>query len=217
MDLLRDWRRRTFGAAMGAVVAPTAIIAAAIAVGIGGGGLGGIRSIGQALSGPQLPQIAPAAPSDSGTADEAGRLLARVGPSRERRRAAAAALRRATLPGTGRDVGSSARCRPPAPARGVAPARPDGPCPAPAATAAPTATPAPARTPSPVRQLGDSVKSVTNQVPVAGQPAGQVVDLLVDTIDRPPRRDRHPVARGGRRWRSSRCCSRCSSRSVPDR
>jgi hypothetical protein len=27
------------------------------------------------------------------------------------------------------------------------------------------------------------VKSVTNQVPVAGQPAGQVVDLLVDTID----------------------------------
>jgi hypothetical protein len=55
--------------------------------------------------------------------------------------------------------------------------------PAPASTPAPAVTPAPARTASPVRQLGDGVKTVTDQVPMAGPPVGQVVDLLVDTID----------------------------------
>jgi hypothetical protein len=182
MDLLRDWRRRTYGAAVGAVVAPAAIIAAALAVGIGGGGIGGIRSIGQALSGPQLPQIAPAGRGDRVPADEAGRLLARVGPSATRRRSPL--IRRGTTsPASG---GGGATQRPSSdsgPSAGVRPPQPVTQAPAPTATAPPPATPAPTRTPSPVRQVGDGVKSVTNQVPVAGQPAGQVVDLLVDTID----------------------------------
>jgi len=183
MDLLQDWRRRTFGAAVGAVIAPAAIIAAALAVGIGGGGLGSIRSIGQALSGPQLPAIAPG--RDDRTADEAGRLLARVRPARERRRRAMATERRRTA-AAGTPVQTVTRR--PAPGAGplTTPIRTPAPtaqAPAPAGTPAPAATPAPARTPSPVRQLGDGVKTVTNQVPVAGPPVGQVVDLLVDTID----------------------------------
>ena len=74
MDLLRHWRRRTFGAAAGAVFAPAAIVAAALAIGIGAGGVGGLRSIGQAFNGPDLPAVsAPRAPGS------AGKLLSRVG------------------------------------------------------------------------------------------------------------------------------------------
>jgi hypothetical protein len=187
MDLLRDWRRRTFGAAIGAVVAPAAIIAAALAVGIGGGGLGSIRSIGQALSGPQLPEIAPAAPEDR-TADDAGRLLARVRPARHGRSRGTATARTRR---TGATRTPATIIRRPSPTATTGPVRtrtpaPTAQAPAPAATPAPTATPVPARTPSPVRQLGDGVKTITDQVPVAGPPVGQVVDLLVDTIDKLP-------------------------------
>jgi hypothetical protein len=166
---------------VGALVAPVAIIAAALAVGIGGGGLTGIRSIGQALSGPQLPQIAPAASDERGPADEAGRLLARVGPTAARQRAERAAAAPDTTPGGG--GGTRLPASTPGPTAGTRPPQPASPAPAPAATAAPSATPAPAQTPSPVRQVGNGVKSITNQVPVARQPVGQVVDLLVDTID----------------------------------
>ena len=73
----------------------------------------------------------------------------------------------------------------PGPVPGGPPATPQPAPPAPAPTAAPTATP------GTVRQVGDAVKQVTDPLPLAGAPAGQVVDLLVDTIEQLP----------DRRWR----------------
>jgi len=45
---------------------------------------------------------------------------------------------------------------------------------------------APSAPPSAVRQLGDDAEGVANQVPVAGEPASDVVGLLVDTVDGVP-------------------------------
>jgi hypothetical protein len=185
MDLLRDWRRRTFGAAAGAVIAPVAIVLAALAVGVGGGGLTGLRSIGQAVSGPGVNPVAPSAASDRDTADEAGRLLTRVRPERRRARRSG----RGGAPTAGAPVsagtpeprrqGTVGRPRPQAQRPTAAP---------PAATPVrpPAQPPAATPSPSPVRQVGERVKTVTDQVPVAGEPAGEVVDLLVDTVDSLP-------------------------------
>ncbi|MEA2170552.1 MAG: hypothetical protein QOF76_3852 [Solirubrobacteraceae bacterium] len=193
MDLLRHWRRRTFGAAAGALIVPVAIVAAALAVGLGGGGLGGLASIGQALNGPKLPSGAPS--TARAHAGEAGRILRRVR-------------------GGGRTIGANApAATSAAPATGAAPGggsngTPGGvPTPNPTATTGPVKTPTPGRTPVPIRtpiptqatapppvvastptpsvirQVGDSVKGITNQVPVVNQPAGQVVDLLVQTVE----------------------------------
>jgi hypothetical protein len=189
VHVLRDLRRRTLGATAGAVIAPLAILAAAVALGVGGGGLGGLGSIGQAITGPEPPDVTPVVARERAPADEAGRLLTRVS-RRERRAAAPRGAAR------GRSTSPVAAPSAPAPARngGAGDRRPDDPtttpvrapaggAPAPAAPPAPIATPVPARTPSVVRQVGDGVKQVTDRVPVAGQPVGQVVDQLVETVD----------------------------------
>jgi hypothetical protein len=194
MDLLRHWRRRTFGAAAGALIVPIAIVAAALAVGVGGGGLGGLRSIGQAFNGPKLPDVAPSAAR--GAAADAGRLLSRV--ARNPRRG------RGTSAGASPSLGGTQVAAAPTTSTGQGPAATQTPStqtqtqtesttrppvssnPPPAATAAPTqppVTPAATPTPSVLRQVGDNLKKVTDQVPVAGAPVGGVVDLLVDTVD----------------------------------
>jgi hypothetical protein len=43
-----------------------------------------------------------------------------------------------------------------------------------------------------VRQVGDTVKRVTDPLPLVGPTAGEVVDLLVDTLDSLPP---NPLAR----------------------
>ncbi|HVL97170.1 MAG TPA: hypothetical protein VM266_15050 [Solirubrobacteraceae bacterium] len=178
MDLLSDWRRRTFGAAAGAVVAPVAIVLAAVAVGIGGGGLRGIGAVGQAVHGPVDPRVAPAPGArNRDAAEEAGRLLTRM-QARERvarpaaRRPASAPTPAVRRPGSDRG-GRPARPRPQAPAASPPPP-------------APTPQPTPTPTPGLVRQVGDEVKKVTDPVPVAGPPAGQVVDLIVETAESLP-------------------------------
>lgn len=197
MDLLRHWRRRTFGAAAGALIVPVAIVAAALAVGVGGGGLGSLRSIGQAVDGPQLTESDATAPGRA-TAGRAGRLLQR-------------AARRAR-PGAGpsaQPVGQATTTAGGGGGGGVVPTATgdqtdttttiddpggNGNGPGPAKTPRPvvtvtgpaqTSVPPPVATSSPsvIRQVGDGVKGITNQVPVAGQPTGQVVDLLVQTVE----------------------------------
>lgn len=181
MDLLKQWRRRAFGAAGAVVIAPVAIGLAAVVVGFGGGGIGGLRTLAQAFRGPEAPSIAPGAGGGAAAA-ESGKLLAQV-ESRERR----AASRRATAaPGR-----RSPRTRTPAgvkrpatrPGGGTGP-RPGGPAqtPKPSPTPAPTAQPAP----STVRQVGEQVHEVTDPIPVVGPPAGEVLDLIVDTVDQLP-------------------------------
>jgi hypothetical protein len=189
MDLLRHWRRRLLGAAGAAVIAPLAVVLAALAVGVGGGGIGSLGALGQAFAGPQLPAAA-GLPAGGGrdAADEAGRLLARVQRDRARAPRPAAApqstapsaptRRTATRPGrtgtinTPRRPGTTPRPASPAPTANPQP------------STAPTPTPTPP--PSTIHQVGNQVHEVTDPVPVVGPPAGQVVDLIVDTADQLP-------------------------------
>jgi hypothetical protein len=55
--------------------------------------------------------------------------------------------------------------------------------------ATPTASPGPAGTPtrpSTIRRVGDQIKQVTNQIPIAGEQVGQVVDVIVETAESLP-------------------------------
>jgi hypothetical protein len=186
MDLLRHWRRRVFGAAASAVIAPVAVVLAALAVGVGGGGLGSLGALGQAFAGPDLPDAGPLPTRGGRDADEAGRLLARVQRSETRatprsgtRRQGSGQTRR-TSSGGGTRTGTT-----------NPPQRPGGsarPRPTPQPTAAPQPTPAPSPTPPPstARQVGNQVHEVTDPVPVVGPPAGEVVDLIVDTAEKLP-------------------------------
>jgi hypothetical protein len=190
MDLLKDWRRRIFGAAAGAVVTPVAILLAALAVGVGGGGLRGIGSVSQAFQGPEAPAIAPAEGSrNRAAAEESGRLLTRVQRQAERaqRRAAARAKGRGDnprRPSAGAPGGTGGR--PPTSGRpGTTGAPSPGGSPAPQPQPQPPA-PQPTPTPGTIREVGEQVKQVTDPVPVVGPPAGEVVDLIVDTAESLP-------------------------------
>jgi hypothetical protein len=183
MDLLRHWRRRLLGGAAAAVIAPLAVLIAALAVGVGGGGIGSLGALGQAFAGPELPDAGPvAAAGGRDAAAEAGRLLARAQPPNRAAPAATQApatapdaRRRATTP---RRTGST---NPPGPGKGT-PQRPSSPAPA----ATPQPTPQPTPSPSTVRQVGNTIHQVTDPVPVVGPPAGEVVDLIVDTAEQLP-------------------------------
>jgi hypothetical protein len=182
MDLLRHWRRGTFGAAAGALVVPAVILLAAVAVGLGGGGLGSLGSIGQALNGPNLPSIGPL--SERRPAQDAGRLLARAQHRRTVARHHAAAVSRRSVAVSTRT--RHARSRPGAT---TSPGRPTPGAIAPSGGGVPTApTPAPTAVPTPaprtpLRKVGDTVESVTDRVPLAGAPVHQVVDDVVNTVD----------------------------------
>jgi hypothetical protein len=62
MVLVKAWMRQLVGASGAALIIPVAMLGAVIALAFAGG-LGRIGSLGQALSGPQLPSSAPAASS----------------------------------------------------------------------------------------------------------------------------------------------------------
>lgn len=179
MQMVRDWRRRLFGTAIGALVAPVAIVGAGLAVGLGGGGLEALGALGQALDGPRLPAAAPL--TRPGDARDTGRLLAQA------RRDAAAAATEVTPTGAGTaadgDTTDGARTPPPGagfdPAGATPPATPGTPPPPVPTTAPPPA----AEAPGPVRQVGDSVREVTDRLPVVSEPTGQIVDDVVETVD----------------------------------
>src|SRR5262249_18762945 len=62
MVLARAWMRQVLGASGAALIVPVAMLGAVVAL-VFAGGLGRIGSLGQALSGPQLPASAPATSS----------------------------------------------------------------------------------------------------------------------------------------------------------
>ena len=183
MNLLRDMQRRVAGGTAAAVLVPVAIVVAAVALGTGG--FGGLTSLGQAFNGPEIPGVEPASAraDDAGDEDVPGELLADVDPAAT---ATPAAARRSGTPGRrtparrrGRKPGRNGN-RP-----GASPTpRPTQPQPTP--TSQPQPTPAPTEPPSTIRQVGDQVKQVTDPIPVAGEPAGQVVDTIVDTAEQLP-------------------------------
>jgi len=185
MDLLRHWRVRLLGGAAAAVTVPVAIVAAVLAVGAAGGGLGAFSALGQALTGPGIPEVEPATGRGSTVADDAGEILPGdiIAVTRAPERSAAGGGDDgggATPGGSGgdRDSGGSGGT----PGRRPVATRPPASAP-PSSPPAPQPTPAPTEPPSTVRQVGDAAKGVTDRVPIAGEPAGEVIDLIVETAD----------------------------------
>jgi hypothetical protein len=186
MELVRVWRARLLGGAAAAVVVPVTVVVATLAVGLTGG-LAGLGALGQALTGPAFPDAETAFASPRVAGPDPGPLLDRAlrgtatTPAiRRTRRATRPVRRRGTTP---RQQTPSTPQRPTSPGAGGRP--PSSPAPTPTPTPRPTPPPTPAP-PSTVRQVGDTVKSVTNQVPVAGPPAAQVVDTIVETAESLP-------------------------------
>lgn len=190
VELLRVWRAHLLSGATAAVAVPAIILGAAVAVGLAGGGLHGIGSLGQALTGPALPDVRPVALSGGGSEDSA-QLLARSlpaagtggGPGAGSGSGGSGAAGPGDTAGPGGTAGPGDATGPgdTAGPGGRPPQAPPTSPPTPAPTAGPSPTPTP--TPRPVRQIGDQVTSVTDQVPLAGEPVGRVVDVLVDTVD----------------------------------
>lgn len=183
MDLLREWRRRAVGGTAAALLVPVGIVAAAAGLGLTGG-FGGLGSLGQAFSGPAAPALEPRrAAAASADGDDPGDLLADAAAAPGARvaagRTAAAPRTSVRRPGTRRGD----RRRPRRPSPGATRPRPTPP---PQSQPTPAPAPAPTEPPSTIRQVGDQVKEVTSQVPVAGEPAGQVVDMIVDTAEQLP-------------------------------
>lgn len=178
MEILRVWRNHVVGGAAAAALVPGVILVAALGVGVTGGGLASVGSVRQALTGPDVPDVEPRSVAPGGRLRDPGRLLGRSLPARERGgRSAAEAV--------GGGSGSSTASRPgPAPSpRALTPRSSPPASTTPPPTSSPPASPTPTATPSPIRQVGDGVTQVTDQVPVAGEPTGEVVDALVDTVD----------------------------------
>lgn len=184
MDLERSWRRKIFQAAGAGIVAPVAIVGAAVAVGIGGGGLRGLGSLGQTLTGPDVPtaeRVDTAAPASSDLLARAHRPTASRSSSRGSSPASSGA---GTTPGSARTPSGNNRTPARRPATTTRPGG-TGSSPGPQTTPAPQPAPPPQPTPTPstLRQVGDQIKEVTDPIPVAGGPAGEVIDTIVTTAD----------------------------------
>jgi hypothetical protein len=182
VEVLREWRRRLVGGTLIAVLAPAAIVGAGAAVGIVGGGIQGLGRLGQTLTGPAVPTVEPA-PAPRGRERDAGDLLDRA--TRGERRARVASRTLATLPDEPRKRRRDRKRRDRDRPRGE-----DSPGARPPAATPPgqDPTPPPPQPPPPstIRQIGDQVKQVTDDLPVAGPPAGQVIDLVVETAESLP-------------------------------
>ena len=172
-----------FGAAGATVVAPAAIVLAALAVGFAGGGIQGLGALGQTLTGPELPLAAVAgrAEIEQRQGDRGSRLLAAAEQAREERAARArrpgAPAAAPTAPRKRSGGGTDRRQRRPSSGGGKRP--PAGqPQPPPQTT-----PPPPEPEPSVIRQTGDQVKRVVEPVPVVGETGAAVVEQLVTTAD----------------------------------
>ena len=176
MDLLRETRRRVAGGTAVAVIVPVGIVLGSLGLGLSGG----VGALSQALTGPEIPGVEPAAARSDGGRDEAGELLAAASsfPQRRALRVTGAGGSETQEPRRRRRAGRDRDRRPGA---GPAPAAPQPPV-----TTAPPPQPDPTPPPSTVRQLGERVKEVTDRIPVAGEPAGQVVDIIVETAETLP-------------------------------
>jgi hypothetical protein len=185
MELLGHWRRRAFGAAGATVIAPAAVILAALTVGVAGGGLKGLGSLGQALTGPQLPVAAASETTKkarSKQANEPSRLLAEAENAREQ-----TDQRLARSQPDQTSTGPTARTPGREPGSGNTPGtRPGGNTNNPPASGGgqpPQPPPQGNPEPSVIRQTGNQVKGVVEPVPVVGETGAAVVEELVTTAD----------------------------------
>ena len=184
MSFVSQWRRRILAAAGAGATVPLVILVAALLVGVGGGGIAGLGSLSQALTGPAVPDADASALERRRTrpTGDAGDLLAQVRPP-----AVPAGSGGTGSPGTPGDTGddSSRGDNPPsgprptpAPGSGRPPAPGTGGSPPPAAP-----TPAPTEPPSALRQTGETVAKQVEGVPVVGPTGAQVIRQTVQTVD----------------------------------
>ncbi len=191
MGLVRDWRRQMARATGVSLIAPLALLVAALVVGAGGG-LGGVGSLTQIAVGPSLPEtdlaVAPQAdslgsanvvalrlpPRGRGAAPDAGAVsvaavpAAPISPSTGSRPEVLAALPQD-------QPGASISPLPPSP-----PALPPNPAQAPPPPPTPAPTPPPPPPPrDPVGELLDTTRDLTETLPGGlGPLTGDLLDLL---------------------------------------
>ena len=203
MALVPEWRRRVVGAAGVGVAAPAAVVAAAITVGFGGGGVSGLDSLGQAVTGPVIPDSRALDAGGTREGEPRADLLADTRAARRRARArrparAAAAPTAAqpqvvapTTPSNSAPSGSDGREQTSGsggPSRGSRPSggtqtqsRPSPAATQPQQTAPPPSASEPTR--GPLGRATEPVEDVVEQLPVVGPTTAQVVGGLVDAAD----------------------------------
>jgi len=199
MSLVRVWRRQLYGASTAALIVPSAMLAALVALALGGA-FSGVGVLGQLFAGPSLAGLSPGASLGGGARGAVGRGVATASlpvvpaaPVVARRVAPRAVLTASRGVGAGggaiapvgggtvRPVTHGSGGSPGAPGSAPAHNPPPAPTPAPAAPA-PQQSPPPRTTP--VDTVVNVVTSVTQQVPApAGPVATQVVQAAGSAAD----------------------------------
>ena len=179
MDLVGAWLRQLLKAGTAAALVPAAMVAALVVVLIGAGGFGGLGSIRQLLTGPEVPPAEQVASSDAADGD----TVAPVAPADERR-----AARRAARGGSSaRDAVPAAppaqpeRRRPPAVDPGAPPiVRPPPPPVVDPLPPPPPPPPPPAATPPPT--LEDRVQVLAQKLNGAVGDVSTVLEAIVEEL-----------------------------------
>ncbi|HVF79035.1 MAG TPA: hypothetical protein VNA28_12120 [Solirubrobacteraceae bacterium] len=186
MDLVGAWLRQLMQAGTAAALVPAAMVAALVVVLVGAGGFGGLSSIGQLVSGPQITPAEQIASSERGLGRDVA-PLAPVGADVDR-------LPRAAAPARSDGPRESPRppvAPPPPPRRGVVdpglppvvkpPPPPVLPPPPPPPAPPPAAAPRPPTLKDRTQVLGDKLKETVGEVGTAVQ---DIVDGLGQNLGR---------------------------------
>jgi hypothetical protein len=205
MSLARAWKRQLYAASGAALVVPCAMLAALVALALGGG-FSQVGVLGQIFSGPPAIGAGPAGASGGGANGVAARSLPVIpsdavavsGSGRASGRVIPAGGR--TPSGVSNRTGSagaapivtSTPIRSAPPSGSPAPSRPVPPSPPPSASS-PSPQPAPAPNPTVVDQVVKVITPVTQQLPApvgpaatqAVQAAGSAADGLVPRVPAP--------------------------------
>ena len=184
MVTTREWWRHGLRAWGASALVPTAVLIAVAVLAIGGG-VGGVRSLGQLFSGPAVPSpVGSAGNVDVSQQEQIAvpriprRVLSAAGP-------AAASVRATPVP-TRRSGTSHSRSSGPQPTSHPSPgtSRPVTPTTPPVAT-----TPQPPTPPAPPHRtitdrLGSTLDKVLAPVPLVGPTATKAIDAVVTTVDK---------------------------------
>jgi hypothetical protein len=192
MVTTREWWRQGLRAWSASALVPVAVLIAVAVLAIGGG-VGGVRRLGQLFSGPTVPsRLQAASKVDVRTERHVAlphvpaRIVAGAGPAA--RTVRATPVHRAVRHQTGRS-GAGGGSPPPTPTAHRSPgsAKPVGSTPPPkpvSTTPPPTPPPPPAPPKTITRRVGDAVNSVVAPVPIVGPTAARAINSVVTTVDR---------------------------------
>jgi len=197
MGLVRDWRRQMVRAIGASLIAPVALLIAALVVVAGGGGLGGVGSLTQIAVGPSLPEIDVATVAQEGSLARAdvvalrlsgpGGSAAELSPGGGEAATADAGASPAPDGPDGRAVALIPESRPgepspiaPSPDPQIRPASPDVPASAPPPPPpAPPAPPAPTPRP-PLTQVIETTRDLSESLPAPlGPTTGEILDFVL--------------------------------------